>query len=103
MRLLGVAARGDGLSISLGQPLRVERAEVDAVVPVGLAADGSVLRRRERIDARPSGRETVLEVTYRRPLALGQWTSFVAARNQPGHVAGAPVNGLAGMRLQLPF
>jgi hypothetical protein len=72
-------------------------------VPIGLAADGRVVQRRERIDARPSGRETVLEVTYGRPLARGQWTSFVAVRDQPGHVADAPVSGLAGLRLQLPF
>lgn len=103
VRMPDVAIEGDRLSIAIGQPLRVVRAEVDAVVPVGLAADGSLVQRRERIDARPSGRETVLEVNYGRPLAHGQWTSFMAMRDQPGHIADAPVSGLAGMRLQLPF
>ncbi len=103
IRMQDVATKGDGLAFAIGQPLRVERAEVDAIVPVALAADGRVTTRRERIDALPSGRETVFELAYNRPVALGRWTSFLAVRDQPGHIAGAPVSGLAGMRVQLPF
>lgn len=103
IRVRDVATGGDGLSLAIGQPLRVERAEVDAIVPVALAADGRVIARRERIDARPTGRETVFELAYNRPVALGRWTSFLAVRDQAGHIADAPLSGLAGMRLQLPF
>lgn len=103
IRMPDVATRGDRLSLVIGQPLRIERAEVDAVVPVGLTAGGQVVTQRERIDVRPSGRETVLELAYSRPAARGRWTSFAALRDQPGHVADAPVSGLAGLRLQLSF
>lgn len=106
---LGLLARdiftdGDTLAVAIGQPLRVERAEVDVTRPVALHPDGGVVSRTDRVDARPSGREFAVELSYDRKVASrASITAFVAARRAPGHIAGAAPSGLAGMRLALSF
>lgn len=90
---------GDLFGVVFGQPLRVAAASARLDVPVGRDLEGRVVRRSERVDMTPSGRELRLELAYRRPLdddqTLGTW---LLLQHEPGHDGDAePVAGI-GLR-----
>ena len=83
-------ANGDGLRVSLAQPLRVEAGRARLAIPVGRTHDGLVLRRRLTAGLAPSGRQIDLAVRWRRPLAGAGAVSVGAGwTRQPGHDAAA--------------
>lgn len=58
---------GAQVGLALSQPLRVERARAQFDLPVGRTLDGQVIRASQRLSVAPSGRQTNLELAYRRP------------------------------------
>ena len=55
--------------MAISQPLRVEAGDAALDRPLGRTFEGQIVRRRDRVDPAPEGRELDLEVRYR--LALG--------------------------------
>ena len=85
----GMVRRGDAFSLTLNQPLRVERAAVTLVSGVGRDLEtGQVIFGARGLSLAPSGREIGLEAAYR--LGLGPWTAEanLAYRFDADHVAG---------------
>ena len=85
----GMIKRGDAFSLTLHQPLRVERAPVTLVSGIGRDFEtGQVIFGARRLSLTPSGREIGLEAAYR--LGLGPWTAEanLAYRIDADHVAG---------------
>lgn len=81
--------KDDVLSLTLHQPLHVERAPVTLVSGVGRDLDtGAVIFGEDRLSLSPSGREFAIESAYR--LMLGSWIAEanVAYRFDADHVAG---------------
>ena len=94
-------AGGDGLRISLAQPLRVEAGRARLTVPVGRTQDGRVLRRQLSAGLAPSGRQIDIAAEWHRSLADGGEIRIGAAWTlQPGHDAAADpeLTLLAGWR-----
>ena len=90
LRAEGPLARGNTLSFSLAQPLRVEGGRARLTVPDGRTKDGQVLRRSFAADLEPGGRQIDVTAQWRHPLGNGSelrlgggWTW------QPGHDASA--------------
>ncbi|MCJ9427828.1 S8 family peptidase [Kordiimonas marina] len=85
----GALAHNDSLSLSLYQPLRVERAVSHYVTGTGLNPDtGDVLFRSRRVSLAPSGRELAVEAAY--SLTLDGWLmeANLGHRFDAGHIAG---------------
>jgi len=85
----GALAHNDSLSVSLYQPLRVERARSHYVTGTGLNPDtGDVLFRSRRVSLAPSGRELAVEAAY--SLTLDGWLmeANLGHRLDAGHIAG---------------
>ena len=84
---------GDGtLSLSVAQPLRVERGRASLQVPAGRTKAGAVVRRAVAADLVPSGRQIDVTAQLQRPLAIGELRVGAMVTHQPGHRAdGAPV------------
>ena len=81
--------RGDAFSLTLNQPLRIERAPVTLVSGIGRDLEtGAVIFGARGLSLTPSGREIGLEAAYR--LGLGLWTAEanLAYRIDADHVAG---------------
>ncbi|MCB1882751.1 MAG: S8 family serine peptidase [Geminicoccaceae bacterium] len=99
-----VLAAGDRLTLTVGQPLRVERGSATLSVPVGRDEAGTVLAREERVSLAPKGRETRLELAYERPLSEGAslagWTWL---RHEPDHDGAAADDVGVGLRLSQAF
>ncbi|MDE0056680.1 MAG: S8 family serine peptidase [Defluviicoccus sp.] len=94
-------ANGDGLRISLSQPLRVEAGRASIAVPVGRTHDGTVLHRHVTAGLAPSGRQIDVAARWRRTLADGAELGIGAGwTRRPGHdKAAAPeLSILAGWR-----
>ena len=97
-------AGNDRVSIAIGQPLRVDRADADLTLPLSGAAPGSVEAVTERVSVVPSGREIDLELSYGRNLgAEASISAFAALRSEPGHDADAAPAGFTGVRLRMGF
>lgn len=95
---------GDRLGVLVGQPLRVQDASATITVPVGIAADGRVVRRSERVELAPGGREIDVEFAYTRSLVDGlDLSSWLLLRHEPGHDADAPPAAAAGMKFGMRF
>ena len=91
----------DTLSVSVGQPLRVEAGRVRFSIPVGRTKDGRVLRRSLDADLEPSGRQIDIAAQWRRPMGDGSEMRLGAGwSRQPGHDASADpdLSVLAGWR-----
>ena len=91
----------DTLSVSVGQPLRVEAGRVRFSIPVGRTKDGRVLRRSLNANLEPSGRQIDIAAQWRRPVGEGSELRLGAGwSHQPGHDASADpdLNVLAGWR-----
>ena len=83
-------ANGDGLEISLAQPLRVETGRARLSVPTGRTKDGRVLRRTLTAGLEPTGRQIDIAAHWRRDLSTGDELSLGAVlTRQPGHDASA--------------
>ena len=85
----GLVKRGDAFSLTLNQPLRVERAPVTLVSGLGRDLEtGAVIFGARGLSLTPSGREIGLEAAYR--LGIGLWTAEanLAYRIDADHVAG---------------
>ena len=86
----GKLANGDGLEISLAQPLRVEAGRARLSLPTGRTRDGRVLRRTLSAGLEPSGRQIDLAAHWRRSLGTGGELGLGAGwTRQPGHDASA--------------
>ncbi len=94
-------AYGDGLTVSLAQPLRVEAGRARLTVPVGRTKEGGVLRRSLSAGLEPSGRQIDVSAQWHRSLADGGELRIGAGwTRQPGHDAAADpeLTLLAGWR-----
>ncbi len=99
-----VAATGDRLSVALAQPLRVEAGAAELDRPLGRTFEGQIVRRRERIELSPAGRELDLELAYGFPLAAaGEVSVNWLTRLQPGHDAEAAPEHAVTLRLRRRF
>ena len=81
-------SRGDALSLTLHQPLRVERATMTFFAAGNDPGSGAASVTRRDISLTPSGREIALELGYNG--TLGPWNAQanIAYRHDSGHVAG---------------
>ncbi|MCY4551775.1 MAG: S8 family serine peptidase [Defluviicoccus sp.] len=94
-------ANGDGIEVSLSQPLRVEAGRVRLSVPIGRSIDGLVQRRSLSAGLAPGGRQIDIAASWHRTLAGGGTASVGAVwTRQPGHDAAADpeLSLLAGWR-----
>ncbi|MEE8445369.1 MAG: S8 family serine peptidase, partial [Alphaproteobacteria bacterium] len=99
-----VFGEGDRLGLLVGQPLRIYDAEATLAVPVALDGDGQATMQSERVSLTPSGREVDIELAYDRKLAPGMVvSSWLLLRLEPGHVAGAGREMVAGMKFNVEF
>lgn len=83
-----LAREADGLTLSVGQPLRQMRARATIALPVARKPDGSVVTAKERVDFAPKAREITTEIGYRMPLDDGDDHDIRAAgflRIHPDH------------------
>ena len=79
---------GDGVTVSLAQPLRVEAGRARLSIPVGRTKDGRVLRRALTAGLAPSGRQIDIAAQWRRSLTKrGEMRLGAGWTRQPGHDA----------------
>ena len=58
----------DGLTLTVGQPFRQDRAEATIDLPVAREPDGNMVTTRQNLDFAPKAREITTEIGYRLPL-----------------------------------
>ncbi len=88
----------DELTVTIGQPHRVDSATAGLSIPIGETGDGQIIRSGEDLDFSADGRETVAQAVYSRNVlsGAGQVSGGLFARFEPNHVAGAdPEFGIA--------
>lgn len=95
----------DGLTLMIGQPLRVTSGSVDVTVPVGRTEDGGVLTETVRADLSPERREIATEAVYRMSLGADDHTLTTGAfaRFNPDHDPDASPDLGIGIKYQLRF
>lgn len=95
---------GDRLTLSAGQPLRVDRAHAALTMPVARnGADGFHVETRT-VNAVPSGRELDLEISYGRAFSSGgKLTTMLGVAVNPGHQANARPSAIGGIRFSAGF
>jgi hypothetical protein len=99
-----LARDGDRLTVAISQPLRVEAGDAAIDRPLGRTYDGRILRRRDRLDLAPEGRELDLELGYRlTPVGIGEISLNWLTRLQPGHDAGAGPDHALALKLRRRF
>jgi subtilisin family serine protease len=85
-----VTGVGDNMSFSVRKPLRVYAGSAGVDVPTGTDVDGNPIMTHNRVGLAPSGNETDVGFSYRRPLAGGAEASFgLSYRQDADNVAGA--------------
>jgi hypothetical protein len=95
---------GDGLSLSVSQPLRSRSGTVSASLQSGVDADGHAVMSNRSVSLVPSGRELLTEFAYRAPLGRDSSVSAVlAVRQQPNHDATAPIDAMVALRFRQLF
>ncbi|MGI9437817.1 MAG: S8 family peptidase [Geminicoccaceae bacterium] len=103
--MTGVAEEGDGLSMMIGQPLRVAEGSADVTVPVGRTEDGRIVQERGTLDLSPDGREIAFEAVYK--FALDDEDQSLSAgsflRLNPDHDPNADPDLGFGIKYQLSF
>jgi hypothetical protein len=101
-RDLGIA--GDRLTVAISQPLRIEAGQAAIDRPLGRTLDGRIVRRRDRIDLAPEGRELDLELGYRVGLAgVGELSLNWLSRLQPNHDTEARPDHAVAVKLRRRF
>jgi len=97
-------AADDRLTLTLGQPLRVDRARVDLTFPVARNGADGFQNETRTINAVPSGRELDLEVSYGRTFQWGgALTAVFGLAKHPGHNANERVSAFGGARIGVAF
>ena len=95
----------DGLTLMVGQPLRVTSGAADVTVSVGRTEDGKVLKETVRADLSPDEREIATEMVYR--TSLGEdghdLTAGAFARFNPDHDPDAAPDFGIGLNYRLSF
>lgn len=95
---------GDRLTLTFGQPLRVERARADLAVPVARRVDGTIDYRRDQVDLDAEGRELAMEAVYTSPLAENMDLRLGGfLRRQPDHDPDRSVDVGLAFRLDFSF
>ena len=59
-----VAAKGDRLTLSVSQPVRVASGSAALTVPVGVTQDGGIINASQRVNLTPSGRQLDIGAGY---------------------------------------
>ena len=100
-----VAEDGDHLSLMVGQPVRVQKADAKLTLPTGRTEDGRVLSERQTVDLAPDAREISLEATYQFALDDGDKSLAAGtfARFNPDHDGDADPDLGIGLRYSLRF
>lgn len=99
-----LAVAGDRLALAVSQPLRVEAGDAAIDRPLGRTFDGRIVRRRDRVDLAPEGRELDLELGYRIAVAgVGELSANWLTRLQPGHDTGAAPDHAVALKLHRRF
>ncbi|MEM1399731.1 MAG: S8 family peptidase [Pseudomonadota bacterium] len=95
----------DEITLTVGQPHRVDSASASLAVPVGDTVGGAILRSTERLDFSADGRETVVQAVYAKDVFEGtaQISGGVFGRFEPNHVADAEPEFGAAVRMTLRF
>ena len=94
----------DRLGVSIGQPMRVHRSQVNLTLPVGRDLEGNVLRERQRLDMTPSGRQTDIQIGYTSNFTQhGKLSSFAKFSLHPGHNRSASPDTALGIKWNLDF
>lgn len=101
----GVLREGDTLGLLGNQPLRVTGGEASLSLATGRSRDGWLYKQVHEVNLAPSGRELNLEAFYHvnLPGSGTQLMSSMMYRNEPGHIADAPDEGLFLLQVQQPF
>ena len=95
---------GDGLSMSVSQPLRTRSGKISASLQSGVDADGNPVMSNRSLSLVPAGRELMTELAYRAPLGRDRSVSAVlAVRQQPNHDATAPIDAMVALRFRQLF
>jgi hypothetical protein len=100
-----IAEKGDGLSLIVGQPLRVTDGSADVTVPTGRTEDGRVEQESGTLDLAPEGREIAIEAVYNFALDSDD-QSFTAGsfvRLNPDHDENADPDVGLGLTYKLKF
>ncbi len=93
----------DHVSVSLSQPMRVERGHADYVIPVGRTIEGEVLHKTGQVDLEPSGRQFDFTAQWHRKFSqTGDFRVASRLSLQPGHSSSAKpeLTVLAGWRMR---
>ncbi len=95
---------GDQLSVTLGQPMRVQSGSMGMAMSVGVDADGTPVMGSRSISLRPSGRETRADILYLSPLDRhAKWFLGISVRNQPDHDRAATRETIIGAGIRATF
>lgn len=100
-----LAEKGDGLSLMVGQPLRVTEGSADVTVPTSRNEDGTIVQEGATLDLAPEGREIALEAVYN--VALNDEDQALTAgsfvRFNPDHDPDADPDIGIGLTYKLKF
>ncbi|MGI9452333.1 MAG: S8 family serine peptidase [Geminicoccaceae bacterium] len=96
---------GDGLSLMVGQPLRVTDGSAELTVPTERNQDGTLVQERATLDLSPEGREIAIETVYN--FALDDENQALTAgsfvRFNPDHDSDADPDVGIGLTYKLKF
>ena len=95
----------DRLAFTVSQPLRPDQATVEMVVPREVDGEGRIRQETVRADISPDGRETDLQLVYRRQMSDNGVSFGVGAfaRLEPDHRADADTEWGGGLKVALPL
>jgi len=92
-----ILSRSDRLALRVSQPLRVERGDIELLLPSSWDySTGLSTNTLQRFSLTPSGREIDAEASYSMPITRGWLNLNVFGRHNPGHArSSAPEIGFA--------
>ncbi len=100
-----IAEKGDGFTLMIGQPLRVQDGSAEVTVPVGRNQDGTIVKEDATLDLSPAGREIAIETVYN--VALDDDNQSLSAgsfvRLNPNHDPNADPDVGVGLSYKLKF
>ena len=92
-----VLARGDSVTLSFVQPMRIESGTVQFALPVSRTAEGAIVNETVTADLSPSGRQRNLALSYETSLGLSSRLSLRLQYSfDAGNIAGARAFAVAG-------
>ncbi len=95
---------GDQLSVTLGQPMRVQSGSMGMAMSVGVDADGTPTMGSRSISLRPSSCETRADILYLSPLDRhAKWFLGISVRNQLDHDRTATRETIIGAGIRATF